>query len=234
MPGWGPDRRFGRSSCLNEMSLRSYSRLQPRTSASPRSATRCARPGHRGCLRVGVAAAVSAGSADRRRGRGGPRPRPDRGGRRSIGPRPRRRPERLPRAAPRPHVSVPWNDLRVASRSTAAPGGPGIAAMNALGSTGRPIVVASAIALAEKSPIRRSAPRASPSTPARASISMTLRSCSRTRATTASTRSRRGQFAVRGGILDVCRRPRSRRSALSCSATRSSRCAASRSSPSGR
>ena len=44
----------------------------------------------------------------------------------------------------------------------------------------------------------------------------------------------RGQFAVRGGLLDVYPRPRSAPSASTSSTTRSSRCAGSRPSPSAR
>ena len=95
--------------------------------------------------------ALPARRPDRSPGRPGLAPGADRHRRRPLRPRPRRRPARLPPAPPRPPLPLARDHLRVAHRAAAHLAGLRIAALDGARRS-RPIVVASAIALAEAVP----------------------------------------------------------------------------------
>ena len=221
-----------------EMSLRPLLEIAPRTSGSARwrapPATGRSAPVHMSASDPALPARRAG------RGRGGAR-RPagaDRHRRRQLGARPGARAARLPGASPRPLLPVARHRLRLPRGAAAAPRRP------ADRRAGR----ARRLATARRrwwSPAPSRSPRRCPTR-------RCARPASRSSAARRSTSARsptllveagyervdqveeRGQFAVRGGILDVFGRPRSAPCGSSCSATRSSRCAGSRPSPSAR
>src|SRR5918994_1565993 len=200
-----PDRRFGRSSCLNEMSLTSLLEIaaQNERLAAVRDALRSAG----GTVDAYVSAslrpyllAALIGGED------GAAPGPvlivaadDRSARDLAGGL------NAFLAPPRVHM-YPSRGTTYESHLDPPPhlAGLRIAAMNALGSTGRPIVVASAIALAEKVPDPALRPE---SLALHTGESVDLDDVTVLLADAGYDRvdqvEERGQFAVRGGILDV-------------------------------
>src|SRR5215207_971320 len=200
-----PDRRSGRSSCLNEMSLRSLLEIaaQNERLAAVRDALRSAG----GTVDAYVSAslrpyllAALIGGED------GAAPGPvlivaadDRSARDLAG-------DLKAFLAPRRVHMYPSRGTTYESHLDPPPhlAGLRIAAMNALGSTGRPIVVASAIALAEKVPDPALRPE---SLALHTGESVDLDDVTVLLADAGYDRvdqvEERGQFAVRGGILDL-------------------------------
>ena len=144
----------------------------------------------------------------------------------------------MARAARRPLLPEPRRHLRIAPRAAAAPRRAADRRARRAArqpATTAPVVVVSAVALSEKVPDPALRPHGFVAADRRAARSR------RDRADLVAAGYERvdqvedrGQFAIRGGLLDVFRRPRTAPSASTCSAMRSSRCAGSRPSRSAR
>ena len=192
-------------------------------------------------VRLILAAPIPAGGARRHR-RGRPLAAHARRRRRRQGrPRPGLGPAGVAVPEARALLPLPGSRIRVPSRSAGAPRraarrGARLAARRAAATDReRPVVVVSAVALSEKVPDPALRPH---SFTLRVGELLDLEECAKDLVGAGYERvdqvQERGQFALRGGLLDVFPRPRTAPCGSTCSTSRSNRCAGSQRSRSAR